>query len=373
MANIICSIPNPLDATSLYRGLGPFMTMKRLYPNIDMVLNPDLSWANLKAADFCFFQRPAFQDRVSAMKIAKTNGKPLWIDYDDNLHAIPTCNRRYNLYGDPQVQHNIAIMTAMADVVTVTTEHLAASLRNLLRTFPSNDGFITDPSKVIVIPNAYDPELMPDLTKPRRPRNKLVVWRGSDSHAKDLHVYAQAIGETARLYADWGYEFIGEPFWLAIEAIKKLANPNTLTVTAPQDPVNFFRYLQSQAPTLVIVPLEDISFNHSKSNIAWLEATAAGAIVLAPNWPEWQKPGIINYTDIENFGVRFQAILRGEFDLDSLWAQSRDHILSNLSLRDVNKTRYTLVERLASWKWDKSGKDFQCPPHSISTPSFAAS
>ncbi len=264
-------------------------------------------------------------------------------------------------------------MVALADVVTVTTEHLAQSLVKLMHTFPDKPVFIKDPSKIVVVPNAYDPELMPDITQPRRKRNRLVVWRGSDSHAKDLHLFAGEIANTARLYPDWNYEFIGEPFWLAMEEIKKFANPNSLAITAPQDPVTFFRYMHAQTPEIVVVPLEDISFNHSKSNIAWIEATAAGAVTLAPDWPEWRRPGVINYSDIATFGMRFREVLQGKYDTETMWRQSRDFIKDNLSIFDVNKMRHALVERLASWKWLKSGKESQCPPHSISTPSFAAS
>ena len=46
----------------------------------------------------------------------------------------------------------------------------------------------------------------------------------------------------------------------------------------PMDPILYLRQIQKDRPKAFIVPLKDIQFNHSKSNIAWLEATACGAL-----------------------------------------------------------------------------------------------
>ena len=52
---------------------------------------------------------------------------------------------------------------------------------------------------------------------------------------------------------------------------------------------------------LAVVPLKDNLFNHAKSNLAWIEATCAGAMTLAPDWPEWRRPGVSNYESPLNF------------------------------------------------------------------------
>lgn len=347
MASILCSIPHPVDATNLYRGTGPLQTLKRRIGNIELGINPDINWMMLKAADLVFFQRPAREDHVTAMKLCKSNCKPMWLDYDDNLHAIPLCNRRYSFYGHPQTQHNIATMIAMADVISVSTPHLAESTAKLLKCFPDNGEFKLDPAKIVVIPNAYDYELHGPLDEKRPERARLVVWRGSDSHSKDLLVHTEQMVRVVQEHQDWTYEFIGEPFWITIEQLKKVAKPNNLTLTPPNDPVSYFHYLKRQKPALMIVPLEDIGFNRSKSNIAWLESTVAGAVTLAPNWPEWQKPGVITYDSIQDFGDKMAAFLRGEYDEETLWAASRDYVRDHLPLDKVNLARAEVVNLLA--------------------------
>ncbi len=350
LTSIICSIPGPLDATSLYRGIGPMQTLKRRVGNIELGINPDISWPMLKAADIVFFQRPFLPDRVQAMRMCKLSSKPIWVDYDDNLHAIPLCNRRYSTYGQPKTQHDIATMVAMADIVTASTPFLAASLEKLLKCFPATDDYNLDPGKISVIPNAYDPEIHPKMTGPRAERNKLVVWRGSDSHSKDLWTHTQALASVISSFSDWKYEFIGEPFWLTVEHINKVAKAGTFVVTGSQDPVHFFKYLHMQRPALMIVPLEDQAFNRSKSNIAWIEATAAGAVTLAPAWEEWTKPGVITYEGVGDFQIKFAAFLEGLYDSDKMWRESRDFILDNLMLDRVNDARRDIVNTLGGKK-----------------------
>ncbi len=344
--NLLCSIPHPKDATSLYRGVGPFQQLGRT-DRLRIMITNEMDWTTLKGADAVFFQRPALDDRVAAVKMCKLNGKKVWIDYDDNLHAIPLCNRRYPTYGHPQIQHNIATMAAMADVLTVTTEHLADSFRKLIVQFPKDNVFNTDPAKVVIIPNAYDPEIQPNLAKAKKPRNKLVLWRGSDSHCKDLMLHTDEICSVIGANPDWKFEFLGEPFWWTIEAIQKIAKPQTVAVTRAMDPIEYFHYLDRQAPALMIVPLEDIAFNRSKSNIAWIEATAAGAVTLAPAWVEWSRPGVITYNDAKDFGSKLQGFLSGQYDADLLWRQSRDYIVAERMLAQVNDARRKILQKIA--------------------------
>lgn len=346
MTTILCSIPNPADATSLYRGIGPFQSLRRRHAGIDLAINNDISWPVLKGVDIAFFQRPALDDKLNALKMCKLNNKKIWVDYDDNLHAIPLCNRRFVTYGHPHIQHNIATMVALADVVTASTDHLKDALAVLLKCFPDNGEFNLDPAKIITVPNAYDPEIHPSLDADPVPRAKRIMWRGSDSHAKDMYLFTQALGDIVERYPEYEFEFVGEPFWLTIETIRKRAKQNQVVCTAPMDPINFFKYMKKQAPALLIVPLEDIAFNRSKSNIAWIESTCAGTTVLAPNWAEWRKPGIIHYRDPEEFSSRVNDVLQN-WDLNTHWRQSRDHIREHLNLRQVNEQRLAIVRKLA--------------------------
>ncbi len=343
--NLFCLVPNVLDATSLYRAIGPLQTLTRTMP-LKLVINQTLDWSLMKGIDAMFLQRPSAPMHLDAMKLAKLNKKKIWIDYDDNLHAVPLCNRRYITYGHPTVQHLISTMIAMADVVTVTTTALAATFTDILKNWPiKSDEYNLDPTKIVIIPNAYDGDIMPSLTETKAPREKLVVWRGSDSHCKDLMLETDAIGAAMKAHPDWTFEFIGEPFWWTIEKLKDIAIPNQLVITPPMDPIQYFNYLNKQRPALVIVPLEDQMFNRAKSNIAWLEGAAAGAVTLAPSWWEWTQPGVITYQPRE-FGAQLNKFLYGGFNGGELYDWSRQHILEHLTLESTNGIRQDILRDL---------------------------
>jgi hypothetical protein len=103
-------------------------------------------------------------------------------------------------------------------------------------------------------------------------------------------------------------------------------------------------------PWLHIVPLANNGFNRSKSNLAWLEATAAGAVVLAPALEEWQRPGIVNYKDASDFGNKLSRLM-DEFNAPGCHPNvtlSRAYIRENLSLRCLNAQRWEILNEL--WK-----------------------
>jgi hypothetical protein len=176
-----------------------------------------------------------------------------------------------------------------------------------------------------------------------------VTWRGSATHDKDLALVTEQIAKVIERNLSWTYQFVGEPFWWTMERLDQVPGlkPKSITHVEPLDPIVYFEFLQKVKPALFIVPLEDIAFNRAKSNIAWIEATYAGAVAIAPDWPEWRKPGVINYNTPEEFGKVFADALKGGvFDLRARWQESRDYIAANLLLSQVNRVREVVLRGL---------------------------
>lgn len=312
----------------------------------------DVNWATLKGCDALFLQRPALAPHVRMVDMAKANGKPVWIDYDDWLFSVPHSNKASRLYNNPTVQNNMSSLIAKADVISVSTEHLAGLIRVILdrlkRGAQSEPGLILDPDKVFVVPNAYDQDLMTELTLSKEPQKKMVSWRGSGTHDKDLLGVTPEIGRCVKNHMDWTYSFIGEPFWLTMELLDQAAGEGNRNVLAIEtlDPIEYLSFILKTKPALMIVPLDDCDFNRSKSNIAWLESTHAGAVTLAPNFEEWRRPGIINYKDAKDFELKLESFLRGEIDGEHHWKLSRDFILKNITLQKVNEIRKNILLKL---------------------------
>lgn len=355
MTRLMCFIPNPTDATSLYRAAGPLEALARSRGDLDLIVNPEVNWRTLKAVDAVFMQRCMLPHHVQVADMAVANGKRLWVDYDDDLYTVPSWNPTYKLYGKAATQNNVTAILAKADVVTVSTPYLQARVREILEALRSATAEKPDPthrlspSKVVVVPNAYDTELLAPLKgEPLEPRNPLVMWRGSATHDKDLLIHTPALARVIGRHLDWTYNFVGDPFWLAMETIDAVPGlkPTSIIRTESLDPINYFGFLRLTRPALMIVPLEDNPFNRSKSNIAWVEGTHAGAVALAPDWDEWRRPGVLTYKDPADFEVKLEGFLRGAYDHARLWVESRDFIAENLALPKVNRIRDVLLRDL---------------------------
>lgn len=320
--------------------------------DLTLLVGQMVNWATLKACDAVFLQRPATEDHVRIVDMAKANGKPVWIDYDDWLYSVPQSNRASRLYNNPKIQNNMSKMLAKADVVTVSTPYLGELIRNILKRIAKGSQTETDlllnPDKVVVVPNAYDLDIMSSLDEKASHQRKHMAWRGSGTHDKDLLGVTEAIASCVSRNKTWTYSFIGEPFWLSMERLDEAAGEGNQNIKVVEtiDPIEYLAFLKTTLPAVMIVPLDDCPFNRAKSNIAWIEATHAGAVTIAPDFEEWHRPGIINYTDAADFEAKLDSFLRGEMDGNYLWSLSRDYVREKLTLDTVNLVRESVLRKL---------------------------
>lgn len=355
---LTCQMPNPLDATSLYRGLGPLGTLQKDFSALQVDVPAQFTWASMKMADVLFLQRPGTADHVKILGLAKAHNLPVWVDFDDDLFCVPQSNPAHKAYSRPEVQNLISDIIARCDALSVSTEFLAERMRSILIRVGNGialggetRGMNLDPRKVVVVPNAYDPDIMRPFPQGHAPNpSKLIYWRGSKTHDQDMEVYADALRAAYSRHLDWTLNFVGEPFWKTIDAIDTIPgiNPQKFICTEVMPPTDYLDFLSIISPALCIVPLDKIPFNAAKSNISWIEATHAGAVCLAPDWPEWQRPGVINYKDPKDFAQLLDRFCSGKIDGVAEWHKSWNWIQKNLMLRDVNAKRMDLMEQLRS-------------------------
>lgn len=330
MIRLMVFVPNPLDATSFYRGMGP---LTQLVQRHDDLLIDDretvINWATLAKYDAIFLQRPYTDQHLQICKIAYDNGVPLWVDYDDDLFTVPTDNPTFPVYGNKEVQKQVATIIAMANVVSVSTPHLAE------RYAPMNPN-------IKVIPNAMDDRLLKWRPIIKRDKQKLVLWRGSNTHHKDLACVAHELIEIANEYLDVTWEFIGFNPWFITDQMPQ----KQVIVAGAMDVMDYFRFLARTKPGIAVVPLFPNLFNKSKSNIAWMEAAFCGAPALVPTIPEWDRPGTVAYTTPTDFGQKLREMFKGAWDLAGLAKDSWDYITDNLMLSKTNVLRRELLSEL---------------------------
>lgn len=340
MIALAVNIPQFADVTSFYRAMGPLGLLRRQI-DLNIVSMQSWNWATIKSCDAVFMQRPYTDDHVSIMEIVKDRGVPLWIDYDDLLTAVPTDNPAFYTYMTEKVQKNIIDLVRAADVLTVSTEYLKTALSNLNK-------------NIVVVNNAFD---QPDLGR-KRPekmltRDKAIVWRGSRSHERDVFTYTQSIIQMSRdpKFKDWYWHFIGDTMWFASD---NMVHDHTY-ITKPMELFKYHGHIMDIKPSALMVPLHESHFNLSKSNIAWIEASFAGAVTIAPEWSEWEKPGVLTYESELEFRAHIESVMRGEIDIEAHVKESWDHIQEHYELSKVNKLRADVLGSLLGRSAEEMG------------------
>jgi hypothetical protein len=329
--NILLLAQNKFDTTSFYRANGVFGNLsKQLKGNISITSmdhkNMSLSWADLMLYDVVVMQRP-YDDSFKRLAVyIKDLNIPLWIDYDDNLLAVPPDNKQYVLYSDPAIIANVTGFLAMADVVTVSTHGLKKA-------------FDKYNPRIEVVPNAFNQDLFNyrDIKK----RNDTVLWRGSETHQLDLMTHTVQLVERIAELSNWKWHFCGWYPWM-------LASPNVKNLyhSPVADVVPYHKNIHNVAPKAMIVPLANHLFNHCKSNIAALEGIFAGAVCIVPNWEEWQIPGTLKYDNPAEFSQHIQDIYHGRVKIkennDTAW----EYINDVYPLNKINKKRIEILNSL---------------------------
>lgn len=251
--------PNPDDATSFYRGVGPLSCLRHLDPTIEVAPLTECSWSAIAPCDVVFLQRPFAPAHMDIARLAKTLGKKLWVDYDDDVFSVPrSAGDVYRLYRQGQTQQIISAILSWADVVTVTNDYL----RDVYSQWASN---------IVIVPNAYNDYWLP-TTLPTEPRDKTIFWRGSVGHVADLAAFADDLVAIAKDFPDWKWSFMGAVPWPLDGLIPGMEY---------RSPVDIFSYHHIVRdvirPSIVINPLRAIAFNYGRSDTAALEATYCGA------------------------------------------------------------------------------------------------
>lgn len=351
MKTLLAFAPAYTDATSFYRAFGPLGELKKQYPEINIIRGEEVNWATLSMVDAIYLQRPFNQTHVQIVEMARSNGKKVWIDYDDDLYSVPLGNRAYKLYVNQATQNNITSLVAKADFISVSTHQLKRKLSEIINKIQDKKipDAVTNTEKIVVVPNAYNPNFC-KYRKEITSQRKILTWRGSDTHDKDLLVYTAAMKQAFATNLTWTMNLIGQPFWYTIEqigSIPGIKNEN-LIVTPALDPAEYWKMIYLSNPSLVFVPLWDCPFNRSKSNIAWIEGAHAGAGCLAPDWEEWRRPGIINYKDPKDFFEKMTSVLKGEINTMKLYEDAWQYILENLTLEKVNPLRKKILDQMWS-------------------------
>lgn len=303
---------DPAGAVSFYRVTGPLNALAKEHDNIMVVPLDKVCWSTFSTLDALFMHRCVTKTDIDVMNMAKIGGIPIWVDYDDNFMVIPKDNPAYDQYSKIEdLEENMREVLKLADVVTCTT----AAMRDALFRIYERD--------ITILPNAFNEKF---VKREVRPRNKVILWRGSRTHLNDLVVGIDMVRKIYSDYPDHEWVFVGQDPWMYGHVLPQ----DKVFHVEGMETYKYHQFIQGLAPEFMFVPLADNEFNRAKSNIAWMEGTWAGAKVYASDLPEFHVPGC----GLPELGI--------EPDAEASWS----YIQQNLLLSKVNEKRLEIIHRL---------------------------
>ena len=340
--NLLALPSNLVDSTSFYRCMGPLHALRRQRPSLNTTVFDNIHWTSLSEIDAVMFQRPTNDNQLKIARMAAQHGLPIWVEYDDNFFALPRDNPHHDSFMNVEVHRVIVQICSVADVVTVTTEALAAVFRQFC-----------PPDRVRVVPNAMMTNIVGPVRSTVPITNPIVMWRGTNTHIRDVEMFTPEIIAAAEKHPGWRWMFQGFAPYRALEAIgKERASSGKM-----QDQLTYFATLAAVNPSVFIVPLADHAFNRCKSNIAALEAFYAGAVPVVPDWLEWRIPGALTYTDNASFAVALDhALTMTEGERADRWSKGAKFVRENLSIDVVNSLRANIVDHLEKLSWNEAAR-----------------
>lgn len=317
--------PNSTDPLAFYRGTGPLRRMRQDISGFSYTDSKEVNWSTIVAYDLVFVQRPFKPEHLQIVELCNKWGVPVVADFDDLLSDLDTANPAYHAFMESRDSF-IKIITQVNGII-VANDALGVRLKELGATCP-----------IKTVPNAYDSRLFP-YTEQLIERQKIILWRGGNSHVQDLMSIRDDHERLIADFPDWNFVFIGQdPWWLTKRDNIKLVNGMGI--------LEYMHAIHTIAPAVMYHPLSDTLFNRSKSMCSWLEASHARAAFIGPDFEEFHRSGIVNYKQGEFYKTASELMNSIDRIRDSILT-SRAHIAEHLELRVVNRLRHEFFRQFS--------------------------
>lgn len=335
--NVLAMFPEGPIIARYYRVDGTLLHLRHLDPtiNIQYWYGREL-WTSILNSDVVFLMRLFSQEHTDILQECIAMNVPTWYDIDDDLFNVNWDSPAYDTYQRKDVRQNVESLLRSCSVVTVSTAHLKARF----------DAFRPANSPCMVIPNALDNYVFSDVDiYPYATPVTEIMWRGGATHLNDLEDFSMAFIKFAHeAPSQWRIHFLG---YKPINIMRHIANKCRFT---PYD-FKFYRYLRmlrySHRPFAMVVPLSNTPFNLAKSNIAALEGIYAGAVIIVPNFPEWNIfPGALIYSSVEECSdMMLQVTRMSETERKERWLKNLS-VVKELYLSKINIRRLEILRQL---------------------------
>lgn len=306
-------VEDKFTATSWYRTHGPLAMLYKECRDFEIInLDSTVNYRDLLKLDIILISRPNGSSYLSLINTCKRLGIKVWIDLDDDIYNIPVHNPAYFTYQDKE---GISECLNLADIITVSTAHLAIIVNENIN------------KECVVLHNAVDTSKLPEYTKPE---NITFAWRGSDTHMADLDSQKEYIIALSKRFNITFYGYA--PHWhINFEYVKG------------SNLFDFYNIFYNSKTTFLLTPLEKIEFNYSKSNIAFLEATMAGAVCITNlTTKEWNWECILKFSN-----DLISAPEKKLIELHNTQFEIAKKVISECyNIHEINKERHKIIHNI---------------------------
>lgn len=287
-----------LSSVDYYRTMGwwPY------FVECDKIWYQDANWNNVPNYDTILVSRPYHVAGWRSCEIVKEFGKRLLIDFDDD---ILTENPNFVITEDMR-KYTIA-SCRLADLIVCSTK----GVEDVYKQF----------APTVIRKNVFNDKIF--KFEPKFSKNKLVAVRGLRLYNKyNIQEFMPILLENY----DWLFYGLDLPFGKNFKEMPF---------------IDYMVSLRTRAPAVLFKPLQDYPSNRAKSNIAWIEATFAGAVCLAPEWDEWNDKGICHYKDVNDAKEKLKWLMNDPDSRRIFFEESLESIKKYmLSNTEFNKEDY---------------------------------
>lgn len=221
----------------------------------------------------------------------KNLGGKLIYEIDDAMGAddIPTFNMGHSMFKSPEVQKSISDILEISDRMVVSTEHLGEYYQSK---------YNVPVEKIIVMPNLLPVSWMADKYIPSmkqmqfqsfksRPRVGIISsschWNIEGKKDQDGQLIKDDISTIEQVIRDTIDEFMWVFIGQVPNSIQDLVYSKKVQVIPGVSIWQYPSLLFKLGLQMVVAPLQDIEFNRCKSNIKYLECSALGIPLIAPD------------------------------------------------------------------------------------------
>jgi glycosyltransferase involved in cell wall biosynthesis len=320
-------------ALAWYRIALPLRELAKHGHELTMISVNDDDRATVTASDLAGYdvvvgQRLNVHRGMEAWRRARGPFSRLVYDTDDDVFSVNPENwAAYHLYGQPDIQDAVVHMCEVADLVTVTTEHLAGVMRGH-----------TGNASTVVLPNCV-PAFVPGMPRAQGSR-PAVGYQGGASHGADVGLIAGPVRRFLRRFPGWDLRLGGTDYRPTFRAGEQVKFREWVPVY--DNPHGYYATLNFD---IGLAPLVGKTFDRSKSNIKVLEYGARGIPAIASDCDVYRsfirhgENGFLVREDHE--WLRYLSILANDDELRRKMGEMARADARNYLIED----RYTEWER----------------------------